>query len=302
MNEVIKSREAVVYEAFRLAGELNPSSPTIPPPKDALLDSAGFVDLPELGWLSVEKLRVDAGYQRSKDSDRSRASIAKIVKNFKWAYFGALIVARIDNGLFNVIDGQHRLAAALELGVIPKLPCLILSYCPLQAQARSFTAINDGRVNLTPLARYYAQMAAGDPAAQALQGILEEAEINVPPSPVFKGLTEPRQTQAVSTLLRMTAKHTRKDMLFALTIIPEAYGEQKGCMRASLIKALAVLHSRIKPVDRIVMMAVLKDLRPNDLEADAKVTSKTIGKSTLVVMTETLERYYARAQRKQAKT
>lgn len=187
---------------------------------------------PELAWIPLEKLVIDKSYQRTTATRASQKNIEHIRQNFNWASCGALTVAAAADGTYAVIDGQHRMSAAKLREDITQMPCLIVGTIAPQGQAVSFSAINSRRVSLNGLAQYHAAVAAGDPDACGLAELLQEAGVEIPRAPVLGGKTGPYQTQAVGTLLKMLGKHSRSQILRTLAVIPAAYGEENGQLRA----------------------------------------------------------------------
>src|ERR1700733_15886897 len=82
---------------------------------------------PELKWIALEKLYVDSRYQRNTKSRASEKNLEHLKDNFSWAYCGALIVCFVPaEKKFAVIDGQHRLKAAIARKDIDQLTCAIV--------------------------------------------------------------------------------------------------------------------------------------------------------------------------------
>jgi hypothetical protein len=254
---------------------------------------------PELKWIDVHQMFIEKSYQRSTASGSSRRNIARLVEDFSWAQCGALTVTYVpDSGKYAVIDGQHRLAAALERGDIHELPCVVVDGMDITARADSFVGINKHRVNMNSLAKYHASVAAGDPDAVALDGLLKECGLEVSRSPVLKGDTAPNQVQSPQSLLKLLGNTTRKQMIWALTAIPEAYGEERGQMRASLIKTIVQFIKHNPEADRAVFIAALRELDPVDLEKSARSYREINGGTTVDAMMIALDRYYKKAARK----
>src|SRR4051794_31726791 len=74
----------------------------------------------KLIYLPKESLQVDPTYQRPLN-DRKRLRIASA---FNWAAFGVLICARRPDGTIWVIDGQHRLSAAMSRSDVRDVPVI----------------------------------------------------------------------------------------------------------------------------------------------------------------------------------
>lgn len=256
---------------------------------------------PELKWVKLTELYIDQEYQRSAKTDRSRANIAYIQLHFSWAAFGALIVAFVPaKKQYAVLDGQHRYVAARGIEGISELPCVVIKDHDFQKQAKSFVTINTKRVNLHSLGKYHAAVAAGDETAVAIAALLDECKIEVPKAPLLKGDTGPRQLQAIGTLERMVDRYSHKQLAWVLTIIPEAYGDERGQLRSSLIKALAEFIKLNPDCDRKRMVAALQDMDPDQMEEDARAAARVSGQKTTTVFFEALQRLYKNAGRKGA--
>jgi hypothetical protein len=55
-----------------------------------------------------------------------------------------------------------------------------------------------------------------------------------------------------------------------LTIIPDAYGDEKGWLRANLIKGLAAFIKERPDTNRDTMIAALQEIEVDQLERDAR--------------------------------
>lgn len=131
----------------------------------ALPDGTEF----EVRDIDPRLLRVDYEYQRELRKQRVRAYARE------WSYVKAamLMVSARGEDDYVVIDGQHRMAAALEAAV-PEVPCLVLYGLSRRDEAALFNALSTQRVGLTARQRFKARLVAGDPVCQSiLQAALE---------------------------------------------------------------------------------------------------------------------------------
>jgi hypothetical protein len=255
---------------------------------------------PELKWIALDKLYVDHNYQRNTKSKASERNLDSMKADFKWVFCGALMVCWVaSQKKYAVIDGQHRLQAALWRKDIDSLPCLIISEMDVEKQAKSFVAINTKRVQLNSLAAFHAAVAAGDKSAMGIKEILDDCKIEIPRNPLGTH-TGPRQMQSPGTLASLIGRYSRKHICWALNIIPEAYGEKPGMMRAQLIKALTQFAKANPILEHDRMLKVLSGLDPMQLEADARSYVTIGGGTTLSAMVEAITRLYKNAGRKNA--
>lgn len=255
---------------------------------------------PELRWIPLTQLCIPTEYQRSVKSDASVKNINYIKENFNWGDCGALIVCPMakDSPLrYAVIDGQHRFRAAEARGGIKELPCVVIAERAPKEQAKNFGVINGKRVKLNPLQEYHAAVVAGDPDAVGLRAILEKCQVKIAAQPVNLRETHPRVTLAVGTLLKMLQEHSEKQIVWVLTIIPEAYGDRPGMLRSSFIRGLARFIKANPLADRGLMVAALRKLDIDSLEKDARAFKQIEGGSTTSAIQKVLERKYNAAKK-----
>ncbi|MEZ7273885.1 ParB/RepB/Spo0J family partition protein [Sphingobium sp. 10 DY56-G10] len=134
---------------------------------------------PSLEFRPVADLMVDPAYQRSIDTGPSQALIKRIARDWDWGLCQPLNVARRTNGGLFVIDGQHRLSAAVLRGDIYDLPCVILPVSDQRDEAAAFVALNQQRLKLSRIEIFKAALAAGNVEAHDINGALEAAGLSV---------------------------------------------------------------------------------------------------------------------------
>jgi hypothetical protein len=123
----------------------------------------------KLAYVDKKSLQIDHRYQRAL-SDPKRLRIAS---NFNWAAFGVLTVARRTDGSLWVIDGQHRLAAAMSRDDIDTVPVVIFEFNGnIMDEATDFLINNKERRPLAGVDAFKAQVVAGDPTALQVQDLL----------------------------------------------------------------------------------------------------------------------------------
>lgn len=150
-----------------MTDNMRPVKPLIMPG----VDRASIGEIPTLKWLPLSMLVINDDYQRSL-SERSTSMIRKIVANFDWAHTKALSVIPIDDGRYEVIDGQHTAIAAASHGGLDQLPCLISPPRSVEARAAAFVGLNRDRLAMTMLQVFWAEIAAGDEIAhEVLLGV-----------------------------------------------------------------------------------------------------------------------------------
>lgn len=121
----------------------------------------GWVDPGERGRrANIDKhlLKVDFTYQRR---EVSRALTLDRAKNFSWAAFHTLVVAKRADGSLYVIDGHQRLLAALLREDVQKVPCEVFDSTGVKFEACSFVLINSKRSHVKAVYKFVAAVEAG---------------------------------------------------------------------------------------------------------------------------------------------
>ncbi|WP_421878396.1 DUF6551 family protein [Pacificispira sp.] len=204
-----------------------PLNPIGPPPAVLLIDKS--------------VLSVDPRYQRSMSEKRSAAAVARIVREFDWHKFGALVCADNADGTYVVIDGQHRLHAALEIGEIRSVPCVVPDAETLKEQAEAFVGINKGRVNINPLQIFHAERIAGDETALAIARVLDASGCSIPRNVKHSSAMRAGEILSVSAVASAVKVYGEAKARRALSILREAYPEGGGDLRGPLIAGVVRL-------------------------------------------------------------
>ncbi len=192
-------------------------------------------DRPMLAWIAIVRLRIDPDYQREILRSGAR-NIGKIARKFNWSLFGIVVVAALPNGLYAIVDGQHRTVAAAMRG-IAEVPCVIISADP-KKQAEAFAAINGSITAISALAVFHANVAAGDASCVALNDICKGAGVEICKYPVPASHMKRGQTLALRAL-QDSLKYYGGDVLeFGLRFILGSKNKSPGILKAQLIKAV----------------------------------------------------------------
>lgn len=110
--------------------------------------------------LPIDSLVVDLVYQRS-EKDINELNIRRIAREFDWMAFGTIIVAERDDGLFYVVDGQHRVEALRRRQDIDSVPSMVYPSIGSAQEALSFLRTSTGRTPLKALSRWRVRLASG---------------------------------------------------------------------------------------------------------------------------------------------
>lgn len=194
-------------------------------------------DLPELAWLPVAKLRVDARYQRSLAARRSQRLIAELTNNFRWVAFQAILAVPDGDGWL-LIDGQHRVEAARRRG-IEHVPAVVVSASSLEDQAEAFVRANTARVALTAVALFHARLAAREGRALAAAALLKEVGLEVPRTQLPVPRLKPWQTVAISSIERIACDPRDVAGREALKMLRRAFPDDPRALSALLVRGVS---------------------------------------------------------------
>lgn len=196
--------------------------------------------IPRVELVDPRHLFVEDAYQRSMSGENSTRLIRRIVGKFNWSRFKPPICVRLKapgNPLV-CIDGQHTATAAATRGLV-KIPVLIVSADAVADRANAFVGHNRDRLNLTQMAIYKAELAAGDDLAKAIDRALKRAGAEVLLVSIsLKEATPPGKTIAVGALRVVAKNHGEAFLGRVLSILTDA---GRGPIKAEEIYALAAL-------------------------------------------------------------
>jgi hypothetical protein len=196
----------------------------------------GWVTKDEPGTLRMldkSILKIHAAYQR----DLIPTKVKEITAHFSWISFGALVVAE-RNGEFYVIDGGHRLAAALRRSDITILPCVVFKTEDIAGEARAFLDLNTGRKPVTAIAKQRAMVVAGDDVAVFVQQVFDALGLQIKARP-----TMPGHIKCVAWCTNRAAED-RGAFRLVLSIGAELCTASDMHVQEKLLDGLWVLHAR----------------------------------------------------------
>ncbi len=233
------------------------------------------LDTVELGLVPLGDVYIDRTYQRLV-SEAGKGRIGRIIREFSWSRFGAIVVTRTPDG-YAVIDGQHRAVAARAVG-ISHVPAIICG--ALDEQAMDFVAINTVRTGVAAIDKFRARVAAGDESALKVAEILDELQIStdVPAGHSLKA----RQTRAVTTLEKMVRLAGRGIVFTALEMLLDAQPDEPNLLTAFAVevavRATATVIDDDGDLDRLSVALEETDFESLKLEA-AQLVKLTGGRT-----------------------
>lgn len=248
--------------------------------------SMNIGDKPELRWVATDLVKVDHNYQR----EIKPHVVAKILRKFSWSHFGCVSLAEQDDGTYTVLDGQHRLAAAVAHPRINEIPASVIRASGVVEEATIFLGVNTNRTAVTTVERYWAGIEAGDAALIRVRDVLTRAGCEVVPVP--GPTTKSNLTNAVSAIQRAIDRYGDRAVINACTILKNAWLGDKSALAGTVISALARL-SRANPALSIERMTdLLRAKGRANLSADAENMRKISGGAAEVALAKALVEIY----------
>lgn len=197
---------------------------------------------PSIEQRPVGELEVDPVYQRSTEGQDSRTAIRRIAEQWDWRLCAPLTVSRrvTADGTaprYFVIDGQHRLQAARMRGDIAYLPCIISTFATIAEEAACFVAVNTKRKAISSVDAFRAALAAGDPGALQIKGLLDRAGLTVAPTSNPTGW-QPGDFAAIGGVRQAINRHGVPTATWALIILSGAFPNQVLRYAGTILRGL----------------------------------------------------------------
>ena len=138
----------------------------------------------EYEMISKNVLNIDHTYQRQQVSLRK---ILGYAAHWDWALCGALLVADRD-GVYFVMDGQQRLAAACRRSDVDELPCLVYASQGREWEAKVFWQFGTIKQMISPHDLFKAKITEGNPTIIELDAFVRSLGYEISPTGGMKTL------------------------------------------------------------------------------------------------------------------
>lgn len=201
--------------------------------------------IPSFHWQKPSELYVDETYQRP----LSQEKVWLIATTFTWGLYDPLWIGdRRGRGTLYVVDGRHRLAAAIMLGprLIERVPCQVRRTESVEEEARMFVELQEKRRTISSAQRFAAKLVFKDPIALDLQAIMSKHGFKVV-SERFGGsaiTAAQNEITAVGTLEKIYRAGGRNRVHAVLQIIREAWDGVPPTTSAWMLRAISRMLER----------------------------------------------------------
>lgn len=189
---------------------------------------------PELIWVLKEDCYIDERYQR-KITTNGISLINKIVREFVWAKFHPLISGPRTKDGYPIIDGQHRLEAALRHPLVDKVPLWVVGTKDVADQAQTFVGSNRDRQAVAAINIFWAAVAANEEDALRIKLLCDEAGVLVGD----RGGPQPaRTTICLDVIQRSAEKYGPELVIQALKVLVDAQPETDGLLKSYIVDSV----------------------------------------------------------------
>lgn len=185
-------------------------------------------------WIPVSQLSVVWSQSQRTINERR---VKQIVETFDPDLLGVLTVTLPNgNGIYHVIDGQHRREAIRRLwGDHEMVPCTVLQSKGPEGAAHVWLGVNGGRTKPGALESFRVGVTAGYEAETAVNKLLLKLGYRI-------GLgSEDGMISAVSTCMAIYRKHGAAILEAALRTIQGTWGKTRDSVQGDIITGHAVL-------------------------------------------------------------
>lgn len=181
--------------------------------------------------IDKHELIVDRTYQRDLKDHASR----DMASDWSWYACGVIVVAERD-GKHYVVDGQHRVCAAMRRSDIRSLPCIVFQSTGVEQEADAFLVIQTKRKPVTAVEKFRARVAIGDQDALLVEDLVREANRTMDRTP------KPTTVHCAGVLLSLVSRNAEELNRVWPLVVKLFEGK---CMSQEVIRALVYIEARM---------------------------------------------------------
>lgn len=212
-------------------------------------------------YLPVSVLECGAKYQRPLDLAR----IQKYAETFDPSRLEIIDVAFLDDGTYEVVDGQHRVELVKLVGYTEPLLCKITIGLSYEQRAQRFVDLNKERKRPSALDVFWARHEAGDAAARDIRSIVESEGFRIARS------ASSTNGRAVLSAIGVVENAYRRDggpvLRNALYAIREGLGTDSHLKGIHLSAVISFVSQYRDEFDMERLVTVLQGITPRRLES-----------------------------------
>lgn len=174
----------------------------------------------------IEKLLVDLEYQRSLNYGRAK----KIAKEFNPVGVGAILVHKRSDGIYFVLDGQHRIAAMKILG-FTKVGCDVYEGMTAQEEAQAFEFYQAGKPQ-NRLQRFKSSIAGGNEMSITIKNIVARLGHQIDMESTGNGI------KSYATIEKIYKESGANGLVAVLTLINKIFPGEKNAVCKNMMQGM----------------------------------------------------------------
>lgn len=209
--------------------------------------------------LAIKNLKTDMSYQ----SPVKEAQVKKIVREFDPNKLHTIVVNRRMNGLFYVIDGQHRVEALKRIGIL-SIEATIHNDLSVEQEAEMYLGIND-RPTKSPNSKGKSALRFNDPEAIEIDKAVTNVGLQIDYDKQNNGVGYIHAYQALKTVNK---KNGSTHLEIVLTVIRKSFGNESRNFQGFIIQGFSKFLETYK--EEVELSELVKRL--NKLQLDGLLT------------------------------
>lgn len=261
-----------------------------------LRPNANLGEVGELRWLPIGQLYIDRRYQRH-ILRVGKQNIRKMVEEFAWSKFGALVVGKRAPTVYAIVDGQHRATAAHLRGDIAKLPCLVREGGQRE-EAEAFAALHTLVTRIHPLQAFRAAVVGGDSYSIETVNLCMSADVTIVAYP--KVDMKAGETQSLGNLRTLMRNHSARFVKAVLRLL-RVLDPQAGLSNMAIMGTARMLERHDEWIDRAeeigAKIGAAHSGGLSQLERDAKQRKLSYGSTEVLNFAHLIEQAAVTATR-----
>jgi hypothetical protein len=219
--------------------------------------------------LPVDRLIVDYDYQRAQVGSLVR----RIAGDYNDALFQPVDAVPRDDDWWALVDGGHRLGAAILMGMTHMMARI---HPPMsrEQEAELYRRLNSLRRRVTPHEDYHAALFARDPDCVAIDALARKHGFVIAPTNSSNAI------RAVGAVRAAFTKHTAPALDKALETMRAAWPGQEAARHDVIVGGLADFYARYPEVDQADAIAKLRRFPADDIVAASHGRALSLGVGT----------------------
>jgi hypothetical protein len=200
--------------------------------------------------LNLDDLQICEAYQRTV----VRARVNHIKKHYDPDALGSICVGERNDGTFWIVDGQQRVTALKEMGIV-RVSCDIFESRGKSHEAQIFRQKNKHRTSVSARGNFKAALTEGDPQAIAIQATVESAGLSLMLEGGSKGWP---QVCCVGALASIFEDGGAEHLTRVLNVVCKSWKGESDALQGTILQGLGVFLMKADVDDKRLTLKMKK--------------------------------------------